>query len=56
MNRPAWLAIAVAPGIDVLAGIAEIPVRDGCDTRFLGGFAVLGKTLQEVEFKSGTLR
>ena len=39
--------------------------HNGCDTRFLGGFGVLGETLQEVEitasppgpgFKQGTLR
>ncbi|WP_369803655.1 hypothetical protein [Mycobacterium sp. NAZ190054] len=71
----------VAPGADVLAGIAVIPGRvrgndyrraafgeswtddtsapggrNGCDTRFLGGFGVLLDTLQEAEFMSGTLR
>lgn len=71
----------VAPGVDVLAGVIEIPVRvpgydyrrdafgeswdddndapggrNGCDTRFLGGFGVLLDTLQEAEFMSGTLR
>ncbi|WP_374213999.1 MULTISPECIES: hypothetical protein [Mycolicibacterium] len=30
--------------------------RNGCDTRFLGGFGMLRETLQEVGFKQGTLR
>ncbi|CAN3128250.1 hypothetical protein ACNUDN_10070 [Mycobacterium sp. smrl_JER01] len=71
----------VAPGADVLDGLAEVPFRlrgndhcrtafgeswtddttaaggrNGCDTRFLGGFGVLPGTLQEAEFMSGTLR
>ena len=70
----------VAPGVDVLAGVAEIPARihshdyrrdafgeswtddttapgghNGCDTRFLGGFGVLGEMLQ-IAFKQGALR
>jgi hypothetical protein len=72
---------SVAPGADVLAGVAVVPARirqfdyrraafgdawtddnsapgghNGCDTRFLGGFGVLGKTPEEVKFKPGTLR
>lgn len=71
----------VAPGEDVLAGVAVVPLRlrghdyrrdafgdawtddndapggrNGCDTRFLGGFDVLSDTLQEVRFKPRTLR
>jgi hypothetical protein len=71
----------VAAGVDVLAGLAQIPLRtrgfdyrraafgdswtddnpgpggqNGCDTRFLGGFGVLGKTPEEVTFKPGLLR
>ncbi|WP_396837034.1 hypothetical protein [Mycobacterium sp. ITM-2016-00317] len=30
--------------------------RNGCDTRFLGGFGVLPWALQEAEFTSGPLR
>lgn len=84
INRSQFIASAdiptVAPGVDVLAGIALIPLRirsydyrrdafgdswtdenpapggyNGCDTRFLGGFGVLGEMLQ-IAFKQGALR
>ena len=84
-NSPQYIARAdvptVAPGADVLAGIAEIPERirgydyrratfgdswtddtsapggrNGCDTRFLGGFGVLSETLRKVPFTPRTFR